>query len=87
MNRSKLNYWVDIGLLITFLLSAITGIFKFPMWTNFFGFIFQIIPHRLLSKIHDWSGLVMVLLVLVHLIMHWRWIVAMTKNIFKRGNK
>jgi len=39
---------------------------------------------KTLSTIHDWSGIVMVLLVLVHLILHWDWIVCETKNIFSK---
>ena len=84
MERNKINYFIDIGLVITFLLFFITGIFKFPQLSNIFTGVFRIIPYRTLSKIHDWSGLIMGLLVLVHLTLHFRWLVAMTKNVFKK---
>jgi len=82
--KGRLNYLIDCGLIITFLLSFITGIVKFPEWTRFFGDVFLLIPPSSLSKIHDYSGLIMGLLVLAHLVLHWRWIVAMTKSTFGR---
>ena len=84
MNRGKLNYFIDMGLAITFLLSFITGIFKFPNLTKYFNIVYRTIPAHNLNKIHDWSGLIMGILVFVHLALHWKWIVVMTKNLFKR---
>ena len=38
-----------------------------------------------ISLVHDWSGLIMGLFVLIHLALHWRWIVVVTKNIFGKN--
>jgi hypothetical protein len=78
MNKAKLNYFIDLLLAVAFILVAITGILKFPGW---FGYLQ--LPWRTLSKIHDWSGITMAVLVLVHLVLHWNWIVSMTKSMFK----
>jgi len=83
-NKGILNYLIDCGLIITFLLSFITGIIKFPEWTRYFRDVYLLIPASTVSKIHDISGLVMGLLVLSHLLLHWRWIVAMTRSTFGR---
>jgi hypothetical protein len=80
--KSRLNYFIDCGLIITFLLSFITGVIKFPEWTRFFSNVYLVISASLLSQIHDYSGIAMSLLVLAHLVLHWRWIVAMTKSTF-----
>jgi len=40
-----------------------------------------------ITKIHDFSGLAMGLLVLVHIIMHWRWIVSFTKKLLGGKNE
>jgi hypothetical protein len=80
--KGKLNYFIDCGLIITFLLSFITGVIKFPEWTRFFRDVYLIIPASLLSQIHDISGIIMGLFVLAHLALHWKWIVAMTKSTF-----
>jgi len=87
MNKAKINYWIDVGLGISFIISFVTGIFKFPGLTQYFRSVYRIISAIYMAKIHDWSGLIMGLLVLAHLILHWRWLVAMTKNIFKKNEQ
>jgi hypothetical protein len=81
MKKNFLNYWIDLGLLISFLIVAITGIIKFPGLGLYQKFGFSNI-----TKLHDLSGIGLIILVLVHLILHWNWIVSMTKLIFN-GNK
>ena len=88
MDKTKLNYWIDVGLLISFLGAGITGIIKLKAIATQLGLEWGDPLMKTLSTIHDWSGIVMVLLVLVHLILHWDWIVCETKNIFsKKGWK
>ena len=48
---------------------------------------YKILHVKNISMLHDWSGLIMGLLVIIHLALHWRWIVSMTKNMFKRDKK
>ena len=80
------KYVVDIGLLISFLLVTITGILKFRSFLDFFGITidYATIPIKVFSKIHDWSGLAMAVLVLIHLILNWDWIICTTKHYFSR---
>ncbi|MFP3896475.1 MAG: DUF4405 domain-containing protein [Anaerolineales bacterium] len=85
MDRRTINYWIDIGLLISFLLVFITGLAKFPGLGRYFGFMYEIIAGRTLARIHDWSGLFMGAFALAHLILHFRWLVAMTGRLFKGG--
>lgn len=77
MNKAKLNYIIDILIGISFLIVLITGIIKFPTLS-------LISKKSYISFIHDWSGVIMAVLVFIHLILHWNWIVVVTKNIFKR---
>ncbi len=60
-SKGILNYFIDCGLIIMFLLSFITGIVK-SQWTRYFSDVFLLIPASSVSKIHDISGLVMGLL-------------------------
>lgn len=87
MNKMKLNYWIDVGLAITFFITFITGIIKWPSLYNVFKPLG--LPLGGPSLLHDWAGLIMSLLVFIHLILHKQWIVSMTKNIFskKKENK
>ena len=81
-DKGRLNYFIDCGLIITFLLAFITGVIKIPELTRYFGDVFLIVSASTLSKIHDISGMVMGLLVLAHIVLHGRWIIAMTKSTF-----
>jgi hypothetical protein len=81
--RAKANYVVDIALLISFLFLFTTGLIKFPGLVGLFGMNFGGMPIGLISGIHDWSGITMGVLVLIHIILHWSNIVAVTKKLFK----
>jgi hypothetical protein len=70
MNKAKLNYklfWILLGL---FILNGLTGIVK----------LFNI-KGPILNNIHDWAGLVLIIVLIVHIILHWKWIITMTKRI------
>jgi hypothetical protein len=86
MNKTKLNYAIDIGLAIALLGSVITGLVKFPGLLRSFGINYTNLPLGNISKIHDWSGIALAALVLLHLILHWNQIVYFTKEFF-RGEK
>jgi hypothetical protein len=88
MNKAKLNYWVDIGLAISFFICFITGLIKWPGLIKIIGVsTYKVLHVRNISMLHDWSGLIMGLLVLIHLALHWKWIVCMTKDIVSRKKK
>jgi len=84
MNRVKLNYWIDVGLAISFLACFITGLVKWPGLIKIIGVsAYKILHVPNISILHDRSGLIMGALVLIHLALHWKWIVAVTKSMFK----
>lgn len=91
INRGKLNYAIDAGLLITFILSMASGIFLLflPSGGGFQGgrnIAFQTeilgMGRWFLKDLHTYSSILMGIGVLVHLLLHWNWIVCMTRNIF-----
>jgi hypothetical protein len=84
MDRGILNYVVDMSLALAFILSFFTGILKWPGLIGKFGLSYSDLPMAAITKIHDLSGLAMGLLVLIHLILHWKWIVCFTKKILGR---
>ena len=81
IKRNLILYIIDILLLILIILSFITGIIKFPGLFRFIGIEYLYFPFNTISTIHDWSGLLMGVLIFIHLILHWKWIVLMTKKI------
>ncbi len=78
MNKAKVNYWVDVVTALAFILSAVSGIvFLFPInGSTVLG-----IAYNIWDQIHTWGSLLMLAGVLVHLILHWKWIVVMTGKI------
>ncbi|MBW2974022.1 DUF4405 domain-containing protein [Candidatus Woesearchaeota archaeon] len=75
MNKAKLNYLVDIGLAVSFCIVVVTGILKLPALGK---------RTREYMLLHDWAGIALAVFVLLHLILHWNWIVYMTKSFFKK---
>ncbi len=90
MNKSKLNYIIDFFTFISFLITSITGLIIFFFLPNgirqgrFQEFFW--ITKDFWNFIHIWSGILMIVLVIIHFILHWDWIVCMTKNIFSKKN-
>ncbi len=87
MNKTLLNYIIDAGLAVTFLSVSLTGILKFPRLLPALGIQHRSLPMYQISAIHDWSGIIMAALVLIHLALHWNWRVCMTKSFLKKGKE
>jgi Domain of unknown function (DUF4405) len=81
VNNQIAKWVVDIGLLASFLVCVVTGIFKFTLLMRMLGLTQLVFPLALMSDIHDWSGILLIILVGVHLVLNRRWIWAMTKKI------
>lgn len=89
MNKAKINYLVDAIAFLSFLVTAVTGILIFiflppgegrgGVHSTLFGY-----GRHDWGAIHDWVGIVMVVAAFIHIILHWEWIVCMTKDFFKK---
>jgi hypothetical protein len=82
VKKAKLNYCVDVSIGVSYVLSAVSGlIFLLPtgsgagLNSGFLG-----IRYALWDQLHTWSSLAMMAGVLAHLVLHWNWIVAMTRK-------
>ncbi|MDR7666056.1 DUF4405 domain-containing protein [Methanosarcina sp. Z-7115] len=74
MNRLKLNYFVDLALFVQFALVGFSGIL---LLLNGHG------VSQLWKGIHEQLGILMLVFFVVHIALHWRWIVFTTKNFFR----
>ena len=81
MDWNKIKYIIDIGLIITFFSSFVTGLIKFPGLFQFVGISDLVLPMLQVNLLHEWSGIIMGLLVLMHLILNRKWLFVMTKEI------
>lgn len=90
MEKPKLNYIIDFLMALSFIVTAITALVIFfflpsgvkqGSYRTFLGII-----KGTWSTVHDWSGIIFIILVMIHFILHWNWVVCMTKNIFSKKN-
>lgn len=86
MNSNKLNFLVDFLAFISFLILAKTGLIIFfflpggvkqGRYQEFFG-----ITKSIYSTVHDWAGIIFIILVIIHIVLHWRWIICNINNLF-----
>ncbi len=87
MKRAQLNFAVDVAIAVAFLVAAVTGIlFLLPagairvLGLGMPGMLG--VSFRTWHWLHDWSGVVATVGVLVHAALHYRWIVNMTRRTF-----
>ena len=86
MNKQKINYIIDILLFIAFLATAVSGVIIYlflPDEVKRSGQqeFLSITKHTWVDA-HDIFGFIFIILTLIHLILHWQWIVCLTKNMF-----
>ena len=84
----KTNYLIDVALFFSFLIVFFTGLIKWRLLMDFLGvtYLYFILPMGSIRIWHEWSSIVMSLLVWIHLILHWKWIINTTRKIFKKSN-
>jgi hypothetical protein len=79
VKRKKLNYFIELGMLISFLIIFITGILKWPTLLLIVGYFYTV--SEAIFILHDWLGIVLTSLVIIHLILHRKWFVRMTRKL------
>jgi len=89
VKRAKLNYWTDVLMGVAFVISAISGlVFLLPL-----GFLSSDVTrtlgvsNSLWDLLHLWGSLAMIAGVGGHLLLHTKWIVAMTKKLLVPGKR
>ncbi len=85
MKRSVFNYTVDIGMLLSFVAVLLTGISKFPILLRMLAKRGVYVPSNEITLIHEWGAALMAAFILLHLILHWKWVLSSTKRYF--GNR
>jgi cytochrome b subunit of formate dehydrogenase len=91
MSKTKLNYLLDAVIAFAFVMSALSGIvFLFAGSGGYQGgrnpsFRTEIlgVSRDVWSNLHTWVSLVMIAGVVIHLVLHWNWIVCMTKRVVR----
>ena len=92
--KAKINYWVDIMTGIAFVLSVLSGLIllfagpgggyqggRNPQYQKSILFV----SRNIWKELHNWSSILMALGVLGHFVLHWNWIVCMTRKLFGKS--
>lgn len=84
--KQNINYFVDILLFIAFLITGITGLIKWRLLIVNLGMaeLYFILPMGKIRLWHEWSSFAMLVLILIHFILHWSWLVSNTKRLFRK---
>lgn len=69
------------AMLICFIVLAFTGILKFREILRYLHIPYDKLPNYQISTIHDWSGLILIILILLHLILQRSWFAYIIKKI------
>ncbi len=86
MDKNKINYLIDLGLLLSFIIAFISGIIKLPAIKHMLGFGHNS-SIQMITTVHDVSGIIMGILVLIHIGLHWKWIGYTTKMFLEKRDK
>jgi len=93
--KATVNYVVDLIIAVGFVLATVSGLVL--LFAGSGGYQGGRNPRALqevlfMSRwtwkaLHDWGGIAMAGGVLLHLGLHWKWIVCMTRNLFARRDR
>ncbi len=91
MSNAKLNYLVDVVIGVAFILSALSGMVLFFAPSGYqggqnpyYGQQVLLLTTHTWGTLHTWGSIAMVAGVGAHLVLHWNWMVCMTKKILTR---
>ena len=84
------NWWIDAVLFTSALIAALSGVYflYFPTGgyqggRNPYYNIQILFTRHTWDDLHTWGGIVMIAIAAIHLILHWSWVVNMTRRAYK----
>lgn len=86
MEKVRVKYWIDVIMGLAFLAVVITGVMKFKTILTLLGIPINYQAGSFLytlSRIHDYAGITMGVMVFAHLALNREWIIAETKALFR----
>ena len=88
MNKARLNYVLDAVMGLAFLLSGMTGVAFLLMGSGGYlggrnaGYATALLglSRGTWNDLHTWASVMMIVGIVVHVALHWKWIVCTTKR-------
>lgn len=92
MRRGAILYWVAVAALLALLVQAVSGFVLWIALPRGDGFRFRGSGSRLAHDsfgfdratwldIHDWTAVALITILLLHLLLNWRWVVGVTRRV------
>jgi len=94
--KPRTNLVLDTVILVLFLVVLVSGLLLWTVYpsggiragrghnTSVSETVVLGLDKHTMVTLHDWSGLIVGLLALVHLVFHWRWIMCQSRRLFQR---
>jgi len=84
MNRhGYFNVAIDAAVAISFLLAAVSGLYFLFAGRGQAAAPAFIFSGYTWDLIHTWSGVILIIAVVIHFAIHWRWVTKVTRNVFR----
>lgn len=83
MKRRTINYLIDMGMAVAFLLVFVSGLLKYRELLNALVGLGIVLPTDFLTEVHRVSGLALSILVFAHLVLHWKWLTSTTRSLLR----
>ena len=87
MKRKTINYSTSFVLTILFFIVGLLGILIFPGFLKIFGINLNSLPKLQMSNIHHTIGVIVIISISVHVVLHWNWMGALIKKFFSPAKK
>lgn len=92
-NKARVNFWVDLMIALALLVEVVSG---FVLWLvlphsgyqggrNLASAQSFILSRSDWLAVHDWFAVIMVAGIVLHLALHWQWIVCMVRNLWREA--
>ena len=75
-----IRWCIDLGMAVLFVVTFVTGLFKWTLLMRTLGLTDLVLPVALMSNIHDWAGFLLGFMVVLHLYVNRVWIISTTKK-------
>ena len=87
--NNKVKYFLNWFIFLSALTCLITGIIRFSNIFMFIAIKIGISSNQIfiINFIHRWTGIAASGLILIHLILNWRWILKISKSFLKKERK
>jgi len=86
INSNKIKYFLNWAIFLLGLTCLITGIIRFSSIFMFIAINIGIDSNQIfiINFIHRWTGVAAGVLILIHLILNWRWVLKISREYLKK---